>query len=191
MAEFDEYIGVIARTHGMNGVVVLVDTPGVRVNLSAGAQVGVGFSREFARAMTVTSFEASPKFMRIGFSEAPSAETASPLIDQAVYARAADVVVSDERYSVGDIEGCDVVDEEGRHLGAISEVWLLPANDVWIVGCPDGSTIPIPVIDSVVKTVDIAHKRITVALLDGLDALNRPSADEGDDVDDEHASDEH
>lgn len=191
MQEFDEYIGVIARTHGMQGVLILVDTPGVRVTLSSGSQVGVGFSREFARPMTVSVFEASAKFMRIAFAEAPSAELASPLIDQAVYARADDVAVSDERYSVGDIEGCEVVNEDGQVLGTISEVWLLPANDVWIIGCADGSTIPVPVIDSVVKAVDIVQKRVTVHLIDGLDALNKPSPDEADDVDEQDASDEH
>lgn len=183
MAEFDEYIGVIARTHGMNGAVVLVDTPGVRVNLSAGSTVGVGFSREFARAMTVTVYEASAKSTRIAFVEAQSANAAEPLIDQAVYARPADVAVSDERYSVGDIEGCEVVNEVGHVLGIISEVWLLPANDVWVIGCADGSTIPIPVIDSVVKHVDVTEKRVTVHLLEGLDALSTSVDEECDDGD--------
>ncbi len=191
MTEFDEYIGVIARTHGMNGVVMLVDIPGVRVNLKAGSQVGVGFSREFARAMTVTTFEASAKFMRIAFAEAPSAQAASPLIDQAVYARSTDVAVSDERYSVGDIEGCEVVNENGNVLGTISEVWLLPANDVWIIDCADGSTIPIPVIESVVKVVDTLNKRVTVHLLEGLDTLNKSSADDADDADEQDANSEH
>ncbi|MDZ4746259.1 MAG: ribosome maturation factor RimM [bacterium] len=172
MSEFVEYIGVIARTHGMNGAVVLVDTPGVRLHLTVGSNVAVGFSREFAHAMTITMFEASSQFTRMAFLEAPSAETASPLIDQAVYARASDVAVSDERYSVGDIEGCQVVNEVGNVLGTISEVWLLPANDVWVIECADGSTIPIPVIESVVKNVDVVGKTITIHLLEGLDTLS-------------------
>lgn len=183
MAEFEEYIGVIARTHGMSGAVILVDTPGVRVNLTVGSKVGVGFSREFTRQMTVTLFEASEKSMRIAFAEAPTADTAGPLVDQAVYARATDVAVSDERYSIGDIEGCTVVNEMGQHLGIVSEVWLLPANDVWVIGCADGSTIPIPVIESVVKNVDIEAKCITVHLLEGLDTLNKTADDDGDDSD--------
>lgn len=182
MAQFDEYIGVIARTHGINGAVVLIDTPGVRVNLTPGSVVGVGYSREFARTMTVTTYEASVKSARIAFVEIVTPDDALPLVDQAVYARTTDVVVSDERYSIGDIEGCEVYDDAGHCLGRISDVWLLPANDVWIVDCADGSSIPIPVIDSVIKHVDVPNKRVKVQLLDGLDKLHT-SSDEADDAD--------
>lgn len=191
MAEFDEYIGVIARTHGMQGAVVLIDTPGIRVNLGPGSKVGVGFSRDFVRPMSVTLFEALEKSARIAFAEVTTTEDALPLVDQAVYARTHDVIVSSERYSIGEIEGCEAVTEAGVVLGIISDVWLLPANDVWVIECVDGSTIPIPVIDSVVRHVDITGRRIVVQLLEGLDQLNTSAPDDPDDIDSGSEDTEH
>jgi 16S rRNA processing protein RimM len=56
----------------------------------------------------------------------------------------------------------------------------MPANDVWVVTAPDGSTIPLPVIDDVIKHVDIAQRRVTIDLLPGLRDITRTTADEND-----------
>jgi 16S rRNA processing protein RimM len=107
-------------------------------------------------------------------------EKAEALIDHAVYGEPGTVAASDERYAIGDLEGCSVVLEDGSHLGTITDVWLMPANDVWIVTQPDGHTIPLPVIDPVILNVDMAQRIITVHLLDGLADINRPSSEESD-----------
>ena len=87
----------------------------------------------------------------------------------------------DERYSIGDIEGCTVVSHTtGEVYGVVREVWLMPANDVWEVLAPDGSTFPLPVIESVVKHIDVANKRISVELMDGLRELNNTHQGSGD-----------
>lgn len=164
----EEYIGVIGRTHGIDGTVVLTDIPGTTVTLSAGTTVFVGFSREHSRPLTVRSFIPHLTSPRISFTEFLSAETASALIDHAVYVPSVAVQVTGDRYSIGDIEGCTVYDEDGTELGTVSEVWLLPANDVWVVSRTDGTTIPLPVIDDVIRSVDTAQRRIVVRLLPGL-----------------------
>jgi 16S rRNA processing protein RimM len=43
----------------------------------------------------------------------------------------------------------------------------LPANDVWLMKY-NNMEIPIPVIDDVIKKVDIKNKEIYVELIDGL-----------------------
>ena len=43
----------------------------------------------------------------------------------------------------------------------------MPANDVWVVKTAQGD-VPLPVIDDVIKKVDIAKKQIEVFLIEGL-----------------------
>jgi len=176
---FTEYLGVVGRTHGTDGTVVLQDTVGIRTVLRIGGTIGIGYSREFARPFTLAGFEDNPPLLRLRLRECPTVEAARALVDQAVYIRSEDLVAEqDGRFAIGDIEGCRVVTDDGLELGTVSEVWLLPANDVWIVTRPDGSTVPVPVVDSIVRSVDVEHRIITIHLLDGLVDVDTPSSPE-------------
>jgi 16S rRNA processing protein RimM len=61
-------------------------------------------------------------------------------------------------------------------LGKVEEVLDTGADDVYIVR-DDESELLIPAIDSVVKEIDIAGRRMVVELIPGLErrALKRPS----------------
>ena len=177
----DEYIGVIGRTHGLDGTVVLVDALALPHPLVSGTRVGIGYSKDFVAMFTIAEFTVTPHRTMLRLVECSTAESVAALVDQAVYASSVDVGVDEEdRHRIGDIEGCTVVTTEGETLGMITDVWLMPANDVWVVSMPDGSTIPLPVIDEVVKTVDVTQRRITVALLPGLREVTRSSGDDSD-----------
>ncbi|MCR2804986.1 ribosome maturation factor RimM [Paenibacillus soyae] len=73
-------------------------------------------------------------------------------------------------YYYHQIIGCSVVTEEGEELGVISEILSPGANDVWVVERPKakGKQLLLPVIDDVVLHVNVADKRITVRLMEGL-----------------------
>lgn len=72
-------------------------------------------------------------------------------------------------YYVHQIVGCRVTDREGRHLGEVTEVLYPGANHVWVVSRGKGKK-PwlLPVIDDVVKNVDVANKLITIEPMEGL-----------------------
>ena len=84
--------------------------------------------------------------------------------------------LEEDEYFRFDIVGINVVDENGTSLGKVEEVLETGANDVYIVRDAD-SELLIPAIDSVIKKIDVAEKRMIVALLDGLErrALKRQS----------------
>lgn len=124
---------------------------------------------------TVDSFTQSPAKTIIQFREVTNPEGAQALIDQAVYVSATDVMIdSTERYAVGDIIGCRVVSAEssehlpGMEIGAVSDVLLLPANDVWVVTRGNGEEVLLPVVESVIKQVDLHNRVIRVHLIPGL-----------------------
>ncbi|QHT60626.1 ribosome maturation factor RimM [Paenibacillus lycopersici] len=66
------------------------------------------------------------------------------------------------------IIGCNVVTDEGKELGVITEILVPGANDVWVIGLPKGKQLLIPVIDDVVLNVDIPNKTVKVHLMEGL-----------------------
>lgn len=176
-----EYLGVIGRSHGVDGTVVLIDTVGLPARLDATSTVYVGYARDFVKPFRVVAFHATPQRTTLRLAGVTSPEAVSSLVDQAVYVSSTDLAPSaTERYRIGDIEGATVKAEDGTVLGTISEVWLLPANDVWVLQRPDGNTIPLPVIDDVIRGVDLAERRITVRLLEGLEDLSQatPEADD-------------
>ena len=181
MSSYSEDIGVVARTHGLDGMVLLMDTIGATSGLSVDSTVAIGYSRDFAKVYTIDAFESSPLRTILRLRECPSADSAQSLVEQAVYARPSDVGLrEDDRHRIGDIEGCTVVTNDGNVVGVVTDVWLMPANDVWIVTMPDGRTLPLPVIDDVVLSVDVAARVIVAYILPGLLDLSTNSAEERD-----------
>lgn len=172
----------MGRTHGIDGTVVLNDTVGIRTPLAVGTVVGIGYSRDFVKEFVIESWHSDEHRTTMKVRGVSTPEQAEALIDQAVYTSAEAIGVADkDRYSIADIEACHVVLEGGEPLGTITDVWLLPANDVWVVTTPHG-TIPLPVIDDVVLNVDVPNKRVTVRLLPGLEVVDKTSPDDESDA---------
>lgn len=181
MSTFDEYLGVVTRSHGLDGTMVLTDAVAMPRPLQRGSEVAIGYSREFTSVYQVEEFSSMPSRTILRVRGITTAEAVTPLVDQAVYARSADVGIDQSRrYRIGDVEGCTVVDEAGSLLGTVTDVWLMPANDVWVVTAPDSRTIPLPVIDDVILDVDLPNHRITVRLLPGLAEVDTPEGERDD-----------
>jgi 16S rRNA processing protein RimM len=63
--------------------------------------------------------------------------------------------------------GCAVTTTDGRRLGVIEEVFATGANDVWVVR--DGAAeVLVPVIDNVVKSIDLAAREMLIEAVPGL-----------------------
>ncbi len=170
---YSEYLGILLRAHGVDGTMVVGNTVGLRPVLRPGSLVAVGFTRDFAAVKTVAAFHQTPHRTLIRFADVATPEAAATLLEQAVYIRPQDAgVQEDDRYSIGDIEGCQAVNESGDVLGIITDVWLMPANDVWVITTQTGTTLPLPVIDETIVHVDVSARRITVRIPDGLELIN-------------------
>lgn len=73
-----------------------------------------------------------------------------------------------DTYFVHDIIGLQVVTDEGRTLGKITDVLFTGANEVYVVQDDDATEILLPAIADVVRMVDLSAGQITVTLLPGL-----------------------
>lgn len=101
-----------------------------------------------------------------GISDRNAAE---PLRGREVYIRAADAAPLDEdEYFLHDLPGLDVEATSGEIIGIVKEVIETGANDVLVVTRPDGGEALIPMIRDVIKSLDIAAKRIIIDPIQGL-----------------------
>jgi 16S rRNA processing protein RimM len=68
-------------------------------------------------------------------------------------------------YFVSDIIGLEVIDDQGRSIGSVTDVWFLPSNDVYVVEGGMGEVL-IPAVEDYVIDIDIRGKRIIVKMDD-------------------------
>jgi|SRR5579863_4544401 len=63
--------------------------------------------------------------------------------------------------------GCEVVTLTGERIGVIEEIFSTGANDVWVVR-HGAREVLVPVIENVVKVMDLEHRRMTIEAVPGL-----------------------
>ena len=70
-------------------------------------------------------------------------------------------------YYVNDLIGLAVFTETGEHIGDLAEVLPTGANDVYSILGDEGEIL-LPAIRSVIKSVDLVNKKMTVHLMPGM-----------------------
>ncbi len=164
------YVGRVQRARGLKGDFLLDDLIDNFHALRAGATVKVGYSAEFGDAYELVHSKRSGKRAVMKLRGIDTPEAVAAFSEKGVFAEEDDFVHPDEKRAVFDDEiiGCRVFDlADGRELGPIVDVWHMPANNVWAVDM-DGRELPLPVIDDVIKKVDLAARRVDVNLIPGL-----------------------
>ncbi len=66
-----------------------------------------------------------------------------------------------------EIEGLQVYDEQGRYHGTITEIIQTGSNDVYVVRDEDRELL-LPMIDSVVKSIDLKEQKLVFHIVEGL-----------------------
>lgn len=167
------FIGSIVNTKGLNGTLVLRKVPQDLKSFSKEIPVKIGFSEKFSMNYTLSKLKIGKDFALCNIKEITNPEDALTFKEKGVFADDNDLSTSDrETYFVDELVGAEVFDwKNKRKLGEISDVWVLPANDVWVMKCSDGKEIPLPVVDEVIKKVKVEEKVIFANIIDGLTDL--------------------
>lgn len=162
------FIGTISGTHGKNGALQFEPSPDAPETLPEGTPLRIGFSSSFAKTFTLTSWQHSPTRVIFSVKEFSTPEAANVLFDQGVFIEESLAQkVYREEFTQSDILGCKVIDEiSGSVYGTISDIWKMPANDVWVITSASGE-FSIPVVDEFVRRVDIPQKIVYVTLPEG------------------------
>lgn len=162
-------VGTIVNTHGIRGEVkILAITDFADERFKKGAELQVetkdGFvpfkvkSSRLHKNMWLVLFE--------GVNNINDIEKYKTH-DVYVYGDARETLGGDEYY-YDEIIDSRVFDLDGNDIGVVSEIMTTGANDVWVVQRPGQKDALIPMIDDVVKNVDVDNKRITIDALEGL-----------------------
>ncbi len=164
-------VGKIVNTHGLKGEVKIVpwtDSPDVFEDL----EYVIIHQKNQEKKLDITGIKYQKNNIIVKFSEINRIEDAEPLKNLVVLApREMLGELPEGVYYIADLIGLGVFDEEGNMLGTVSDVFSTGSNDVYEVKREGKKNLLLPVIDDVVKEVDLTNKKITVRLMEGLDEL--------------------
>ena len=161
-------VGRVVKTHGLKGEVSVAATPGLPLTSLLGVEVWIVPPPSTQRSGRVESVRPGPKGPLVKLSGFEDLDAARAITGCELLVLEADLPAGwQEPQAEEDLVGREVEDEDRGPLGAIVEVILTGANDVWVVDGPLGEIL-IPVIDDVVMGVDTDGGTIFVRLLDGL-----------------------
>jgi 16S rRNA processing protein RimM len=169
-------IGIISKARGTDGKISVVPYIKDIFNIKAGTKLLIGFSENFAKPYTLSTFERSKDRYVISLKENVTREDVMLLKEHGIFADDSSFIeeVKDaESYYIDDLIGCKVIERGTRkEIGEIIDVMKLPANDVWVVKTEEYGEVLLPVIDDVVKKVSVNIKQVFVELIEGLLELN-------------------
>lgn len=171
MSEPTVVVGKVTKAHGLQGeVVVLVFSdnperfePGSSMFLEDGREVHVRASRPNGGRLLV-AFE--------GVGDRTAAEALRGLT--LVVPRSFLPELPEGEFWPHQLEGCVVVTESGRTLGAITDVVANRANDLWVAVDESGAETMVPAIREVIVDVDVEAGRVLVRDIPGLTAPDDP-----------------
>ena len=159
-------LGRIQRPHGVRGEVrlmILTDYPERLLELKT---VYLGDEH---RVYKVESSRLHQKIALVKLAGFDDRDSADQLRGETVYVAIEDAVpLEDCEHYEFQMEGLQVVTDDGQVLGEIVEVFTAPgANDVFVVHGPSGEIL-IPVIEDVVTDLDLDAGRMVIHPLPGL-----------------------
>ena len=155
-------VGILRRTHGLGGEMmmeVLTDFPD---RLQPGAKVLLG--REHQPAV-IDSSRMLSRGMLVKFRGIATSESAARFRGQQVLVTAADrPALRDGSHYHHELLGSEVVNEDGHAVGRLVEILQTGANDVYVVQQPAGQELLLPAITSVILEVDPERRLVRVRL---------------------------
>src|SRR5271157_6319694 len=155
-------VGYLRRAHGVRGEMVMEVQTDFPERLKPKTKVFVGKNYQL---MTIASTRNHSEGLLIKLNGVDTPEDAARYRNQLVYVTAADrPPLPKGQFYVHELIGFDVVDEDQRPIGVLSEIMQTGANDVYVVTRPDASELLLPVISSVVLNIDADHRLIRVRL---------------------------
>ncbi len=173
------FLGTVVNTKGTEGKMFITDVPKGKPKVKKGSSIYIGYSNKFSKQFILKNWENLHNGVLISLVEITTPEEAKTLKENGIFVEENLVTFEDMNKLQSDaVSGFEVYNKSsGVYLGKVIDIWILPANDVWIVKTKEGN-LPIPVLDEVIKKVDFDKKRIDIELIPGLiDLLNTEKED--------------
>ena len=156
-------VGRVTRTHGLKGELKFFPADRDEIVIKPGQRIQ--FQENQSKVESVRGVK-SPFIVK--FDGINSIEAAKNLAGQEVLVAREDFEILPEgEYYRFEIEGLKAYDNTGRYYGVVEEVIATGSNDVYVVR-DEGKEWLIPMIDSVVKTIDLGKGKLIFNCVEGL-----------------------
>ncbi|GAP00101.1 ribosome maturation factor RimM [Fructobacillus ficulneus] len=162
-------IGTIVNTHGIRGELKIKAITDFAEDRFAKGQVIYRLDNGQYRKETIAKARIHKGMWLLTFVGVDNINQVEIFKGQDVFVDEADRdELPEGEYYYNEIIGATVVDLTDRTIGTIKDIMETGANDVWIIKRPSGKDVLIPVIDDVIKEVDVDEQVVRIDLLEGL-----------------------
>lgn len=162
-------IGKIVNTHGLRGEVKIVPWTDSADDFEYISNVFVKVKSEY-KPLTIKNVKYQKSNLIVKFAEFDDINEILPYKGMTLYADRDELGELPEGvHYIVDLIGLDVVTESGERVGTIADVFNTGASDIYDVKRDGKKNLLLPVIDDVVKEIDIENGRVTVNIMEGLD----------------------
>ena len=160
-------VGHITKTHGLKGELklrpVILDPYVVRAPQKARI---AGEEKVIETVLEKVRGQGGRWIVR--FKDFKSIEQAQTLVGQSLELWSGDFpALPDGEYYWFQVEGLQVFDESGKYYGVVTGIITTGSNDVYQVQDGDKELL-LPMIDSVVKSIDLKENRLVFHIIEGL-----------------------
>ena len=156
-------VGRVTRPHGLKGELKFFPADRDEIVIKPGQRIQ--FQENQSKVESVRGVK-SPFIVK--FDGINSIEAAKNLAGQEVLVAREDFEILPEgEYYRFEIEGLKAYDNTGRYYGVVEEVIATGSNDVYVVR-DEGKEWLIPMIDSVVKAIDLGKGKLIFHCVEGL-----------------------
>jgi len=161
-------IGKIQATQGIRGQLRVIPFAGDASSISRLETVMVKSPAGAMERFPVVSAKAHGKRVILTLQSFDNINQVLHLVGREIYAdRGALPELPSDEFYWSDLLGLQVATKDGEELGELVDIIETGSNDVYVVKL-DGREILIPALEDVVVAVDLAAKRMTVSLPEGL-----------------------
>lgn len=161
-------VGAIASTHGIKGEVKVFPTTDEPEKFKSLKNILLKKNKEELQ-MEIESARFFKNMVIVKFREWNSINDAERYKGSTLWiTREQAVPLAENEYYQADLIGLEVVEEDGKELGVLTDVFATGANDVYEVTGKEGKKILLPAIRDCIKEVNLEEKKMTVHLLEGL-----------------------
>lgn len=162
-------IGKIVNTHGLRGEVKVVPWTDSVEDFEYISSVYIKIKNEYKK-LTISSVKYQKNNVIVKFKEYSDINEILPYKNFVLYAERDELGELPEGvYYIVDLIGLEVYTESGEFVGKIADVFNAGASDIYDVKREGKKNLLLPVIDEVVKNVDIKGGKVTVHIMEGLD----------------------
>lgn len=162
-------IGKIVNTHGLRGEVKVVPWTDSPDDFEAVEKVFLKIKSEYM-PLTVKSVRYQKNNLIVKFREFDNINDVEAFKGATLYCDRDELGELPEGvYYIVDLIGLTVVSDEGDVVGVIADVFNTGANDIYDVKREGKKNLLLPVIDEVVKEIDMEKGQVTVHIMEGLD----------------------